>query len=131
MINMKEALQALRRLKTEVEISESQFGLVNDAAGVASLLVTRSGRVCEVNHMAAQMLGYQPHELEMRMLSDLLDASVSDQSEHMLSEWLARPATRVSLRQMLRPRITMVAPAAWITPSKPSSACTRGLVPEV
>ncbi len=91
MINMKEALQALRRLKTEVEISESQFGLVNDAAGVASLLVTRAGRVCEVNHMAAQMLGYQPHELEIRMLSDLLDANVGDQSERILIDWLAHP----------------------------------------
>jgi two-component system, NarL family, sensor kinase len=91
MINMKEALQALRRLKTEVEISESQFGLINDAAGVASLLVTRAGLVCEVNHLAAQMLGYQPHEMEMRMLSDLLDANASDQSEHALSDWLARP----------------------------------------
>jgi two-component system NarL family sensor kinase len=92
MINMKDALKALQKIKTEVEISESQFSLVNDAAGVASLVVTQTGRLCEVNYMAAQLLGYLPQEMEGRFMGQMLDASSGDVfAEGALLEWLDRP----------------------------------------
>jgi two-component system, NarL family, sensor kinase len=108
---LKQALLALHQYKTDTEMTAANIGLLNDVSGVATLIVTRHGRICEINHTAAALLGYIPAELVDRMLMPLLDSqsyddmgsqvtehrqssmahALGDSAERVLVSWLSSP----------------------------------------
>jgi two-component system NarL family sensor kinase len=63
MLKLQQVLGVMRKMRTEIELSEPQFGELTDLFGISSLVIDNEGAISSINDTAAEMLGFKVQEL--------------------------------------------------------------------
>ncbi|WP_211462948.1 sensor histidine kinase [Collimonas silvisoli] len=72
MLKLQQVLGVMRKMRSEIELSEPQFGELTDLFGISSLVVDNLGVISSINDSAAEMLGFKVAELLGTMLMRLV-----------------------------------------------------------
>ena len=72
MLKLQQVLGVMRKMRTEIELSEPQFGELTDLFGVSSLVIDSEGAISSINDTAAEMLGFKVQELLGTLLMRLV-----------------------------------------------------------
>src|SRR5437879_1691401 len=72
MLKLQQVLGVMRKMRSEIELSEPQFGELTDLFGISSLVIDCEGAISSINDTAADMLGFKVQELLGTMLMHLV-----------------------------------------------------------
>lgn len=72
MLRLQQVLGVMRKMRTEIELSEPQFGELTDLFGISSIVVDSEGAISSINDSAADMLGFKAQELLGTLLMRLV-----------------------------------------------------------
>lgn len=72
MLKLQQVLGVMRKMRTEIELSEPQFGELTDLFGISSIVIDNEGAISSINDTAADMLGFRVQELLGTLLMRLV-----------------------------------------------------------
>ncbi|SFI27284.1 PAS domain S-box-containing protein [Collimonas sp. OK307] len=72
MLKLQQVLGVMRKMRTEIELSEPQFGELTDLFGISSIVIDNEGAISSINDTAADMLGFKVQELMGTLLMRLV-----------------------------------------------------------
>ena len=72
MLKLQQVLGVMRKMRSEIELSEPQFGELTDLFGISSLVIDNEGAISSINDTAADMLGFKVQELLGTLLMRLV-----------------------------------------------------------
>ena len=72
MLKLQQVLGVMRKMRTEIELSEPQFGELTDLFGISSLVIDSEGAISSINDVATDMLGFREQELLGTLLMHLV-----------------------------------------------------------
>jgi two-component system NarL family sensor kinase len=72
MLKLQQVLGVMRKMRSEIELSEPQFGELTDLFGISSLVIDNEGAISSINDTAADMLGFTVQELLGTLLMRLV-----------------------------------------------------------
>ncbi|WP_211453727.1 ATP-binding protein [Collimonas antrihumi] len=72
MLKLQQVLGVMRKMRTEIELSEPQFGELTDLFGISSIVIDNEGAISSINDTAADMLGFKVPELLGTLLMRLV-----------------------------------------------------------